>query len=1108
MKDAVKAVYLTPRIEGFQLGVGFTPNGQQDGGNALKTSTNESAKKPFDQSNWTGLLSYKNAFDNGVSLALSLSGVVGQSKAVRVSTGKFFNIVENSASWAVGGQLGYAGWEFGAQYIDNGKSHVNKTHLRDAKGGTAVSVALGYSFGAHKIAAGYYHSDKKLGALNATGEALAPAIAGGAGTDLGKARTNIYSLTYDFKVAPGLGLFAEANYFNMKNKDVAAEFQDAYKGLNDKALDGVKSNRDWYEAPETLGERLKADVRILSRDLRADGAHWEKENAFKTKQDPSKPKYYVLEMFPYPSGRLHMGHVRNYTLGDVVARFKKSQGYNVLHPMGWDSFGLPAENAAIERGSHPAEWTRSNIKTLKEQFKTVGFSYDWNREISSCEVDYYGKEQSLFLDFLENGLVYRKESYVNWDPLENTVLANEQVVDGKGWRSGAIVERRKLNQWFLKISEYADELLEGLESLDQWPEKVRLMQTNWIGRSEGMRLFFKVENSPETIDVFTTRHDTLFGASFCALAPNHPFSEKLSENNPDLQKFIKECAKLGTSEEALEKAEKKGFDTGLKVENPLVKGQKVPLYVANFVLMDYGTGAVFGCPAHDQRDLDFARKYNLTVTPVVSKPDGSIPEIDTLAYTEDGHIVNSDFLDGLSVSKAKEEVANRLEKEGLGSRQITYRLRDWGVSRQRYWGCPIPIIHCPDCGVVPVPKDQLPVQLPEDVTFDKPGNPLDHHPTWKQTTCPKCQTPATRETDTLDTFFESSWYFARFCSPQSDQPFDKEAANYWLPVDQYIGGIEHAVLHLLYSRFFTRALKKCGHLDVEEPFNALMTQGMVCHETYANKEGGWLYPDEVQKKNGQWIEQSCDEPVTVGHSEKMSKSKKNIVSPEDIIQEDGADTARLFMISDSPPDRNLEWTDSGVQGAWRYLSKVWRLVVEDILPLLKNDNMPKQEETQNVSPLQQTIHRTIRDATYHIEKFRFNRYVADLRILTNALTENLQKSSVSPLYLKEGVKTLVLLLNPIAPHLSEELWEQIGEKISLQEVPWPSFDPKLIQEEEMTLAVQVNGKLKGTLKLPLQTEQKEIESQALSLPTVQKALENKQVRRLIVVPKRIVNVVA
>ncbi|MCP4924292.1 MAG: leucine--tRNA ligase [bacterium] len=836
--------------------------------------------------------------------------------------------------------------------------------------------------------------------------------------------------------------------------------------------------------------------------------HWDKEKIFETKEDLSKPKYYVLEMFPYPSGRLHMGHVRNYTLGDVIARFKKSQGYNVLHPMGWDSFGLPAENAAMERGIHPAQWTRSNVETLRKQFKTVGFAYDWSREISSCEVDYYGKEQSLFLDFLEKGLVYRKESYVNWDPVENTVLANEQVVAGKGWRSGAVVERRKLNQWFLKISRYADELLEGLESLDQWPDKVRLMQKNWIGRSEGMRLSFKIENSSEAIEVFTTRQDTLFGASFCALAPNHPFSEKLSENNPELKIFIQGCAKLGTSEEALEKAEKKGFDTGLKVENPLVKGQKLPLYVANFVLMDYGTGAVFGCPAHDQRDLDFAQKYNLTVTPVVSKPDGSIPNVDSIAYTEDGHIVNSDFLNDLSVEDAKKEVAKRIEKKKLGTREVTYRLRDWGVSRQRYWGCPIPIIHCPSCGVVPVPKGQLPIQLPEDVTFDKPGNPLDHHPTWKHTSCPKCQNPATRETDTLDTFFESSWYFARFCSPHSDQPFDREAANYWLPVDQYIGGVEHAVLHLLYSRFFTRALKECGHLDVKEPFKALMTQGMVCHETYATPEGAWLYPDEVKQEKGQWLETSCDAPATVGRSEKMSKSKKNVVSPEDIIEEYGADTARLFMISDSPPDRDLEWTDSDVQGAWRYLSKVWRLVVEDILPLLKKEEDSEKSEAEENLPLRQIIHRTIRDATHHIERFRLNSYVADLRVLTNAISETFQNSSVSISCIKEGVETLTLLLNPIAPHLSEELWERIGEKIPLQEASWPSFDSKLIQEEEMTLAVQVNGKLKGTLKLPLQAEQKEIESQALGLPSVQKALQNKQIRRLIIVPKRIINIVA
>ncbi|HIJ37953.1 MAG TPA: leucine--tRNA ligase, partial [Rhodospirillaceae bacterium] len=629
-------------------------------------------------------------------------------------------------------------------------------------------------------------------------------------------------------------------------------------------------------------------------------AVWEQRQCFAASDDESRPKYYVLEMFPYPSGRIHMGHVRNYTLGDVVARYKRALGYAVLHPMGWDAFGLPAENAAIQNGVPPADWTRENIAAMRDQLKSMGLAYDWRRELATCDASYYQHEQRMFLEFLKAGLVYRKESWVNWDPEEHTVLANEQVIDGRGWRSGALVEKRLLSQWFLKITEFAEDLLSGLKGLDRWPERVRLMQENWIGRSEGLRLFFELVGRSDRLEVYTTRPDTLHGAAFTAIAANHPLALELATRDPELSAFIAECNRLGTSEAALETAEKRGYDTGLKVLNPLVPGQILPVYVANFVLMDYGTGAVFGCPAHDQRDLDFARKYGLPVIPVVA-PKGVDPNtivIGNEAFLDDGILINSGSLNGLEVTTAKATVIEAMEKAGVGRRAVNYRLRDWGVSRQRYWGCPIPVIHCPHCGVVPVPEADLPVCLPEDVSFDQPGNPLAHHPRWKHVSCPACGAKAERETDTFDTFFESSWYFARFCSPgETSRGFTRAAANRWLPVDQYIGGIEHAVLHLLYSRFFTRALKRCGYLEVEEPFAGLLTQGMICHETYKNAEGAWLYPQQIDKRgDGSVVELANGQPVAVGRSEKMSKSKRNVVDPAGIIEAYGADTARLFML--------------------------------------------------------------------------------------------------------------------------------------------------------------------------------------------------------------------
>jgi leucyl-tRNA synthetase len=838
-------------------------------------------------------------------------------------------------------------------------------------------------------------------------------------------------------------------------------------------------------------------------------AEWERRSSFKAEIDHARPKYYVLEMFPYPSGRIHMGHVRNYTLGDVVARLKRAQGFNVLHPMGWDAFGLPAENAAIQNKVHPAKWTRENVAAMRDQLKSMGLSYDWSRELATCEPDYYRFEQGMFLDFLKSGLVYRKESWVNWDPIENTVLANEQVIDGRGWRSGALVEKRLLSQWFLKITHYAEDLLAALKTLDRWPDRVRLMQENWIGRSEGLRFTFDVANSDQRIDVYTTRPDTLFGASFCAIAANHPLSEDLAKSNPALADFIGECNRMGTSEAAIETAEKKGFDTGLKVVHPFDDKILLPVYVANFVLMDYGTGAIFGCPAHDQRDLDFARKYGLTVTPVVC-PKGVAPAnfvVGDEAFTEDGILINSRFLDGLDVAAAKSAAIDKMESMQRGQRMVNWRLRDWGVSRQRYWGCPIPIIHCDDCGIVPVPAEDLPVKLPEDVTFDKPGNPLEHHPTWKNVICPECGKPARRETDTFDTFFESSWYFARFTAPVDDQAFTHEAAAYWMPVDQYIGGIEHAVLHLLYSRFFTKALKDCGYLDVPEPFAGLMTQGMICHETYKDSDGQWLLPTEVEKTtDGKLVRTSDGSPVTPGRSEKMSKSKKNVVDPEVIIQTYGADTARLFMLSDSPPDRDLDWTESGIDGAWRYVNRLWRMVDEpafDIAPL----NAPMPELDDAGKKLWGMIHKTIAAVTEDLDRFHFNKAVARIRELTNALSELKPGQPGSAWLMRQGLETVLVLINPMTPHLAEALWQKLGHETMLVLAPWPKADPALLTDDTVKLAVQVNGKLRGDIELPRDVDQATAQAAALALPNVQLAMGGKPARKIILVPNRIVNVV-
>ncbi len=840
-------------------------------------------------------------------------------------------------------------------------------------------------------------------------------------------------------------------------------------------------------------------------------AAWDDKGCFQVREDNDRPKYYVLEMFPYPSGRIHMGHVRNYTLGDVVARYKKACGFNVLHPMGWDAFGLPAENAAIENKVPPAQWTRENIATMRRQLKTMGLSYDWDRELATCEPDYYRHEQKMFLDFLAGGLVYRKESWVNWDPVENTVLANEQVIDGRGWRSGALVEKRQLSQWFLKITDYAEELLKGLETLDRWPDRVRLMQENWIGRSEGAHVRFPFDSRDGQLDIYTTRPDTLFGASFCAVAANHPLAQELAQSNPDLAAFIAECNRLGTSEAAIETAEKMGFDTGVKVLHPFIEGHTLPVYVANFVLMDYGTGAIFGCPAHDQRDLDFARKYGLPVLPVVAPKgtDATTFMVVDEAFTDDGLLINSDFLDGLAVPDAKSLVIDRLENMGIGTRAVNYRLRDWGVSRQRYWGCPIPIIHCGDCGIVPVPEQDLPVELPADVDFSGTGNPLARHPSWKHVACPTCGKPAERETDTFDTFFESSWYFARFCNPASDAPLDRAAVDYWLPVDQYIGGIEHAVLHLLYSRFFTRALKECGYLSVEEPFAGLLTQGMVCHQTFKDAAGKWLLPSQVVFDGDAAKHAETGQPVTLGRSEKMSKSKKNVVDPEAIIGAYGADTARLFMLSDSPPDRDLEWTDAGVDGAWRYLNRLWRLVTENPAPLASGDAVRPETMGATAEEVLRAVHKTIDGVSADLEKFHFNKAVARIRELTNAV-EGLKDSSPDANWVRRfALETLSLLIAPMTPHLAEALWLELGHGDTLvADTAWPEADPAYLIDDLVTIAVQVNGKLRGTIELPKDCAKEAAEDAALALDKVQSVLEGKPPRKVIVVPNRIVNVVA
>jgi leucyl-tRNA synthetase len=839
---------------------------------------------------------------------------------------------------------------------------------------------------------------------------------------------------------------------------------------------------------------------------------WDARGCFHVEDVPTdgKPKYYVLEMFPYPSGKIHMGHVRNYTLGDVVARYKRARGHSVMHPMGWDAFGLPAENAARERGVHPAKWTHENIDNMRAELKRMGLSLDWAREFATCDVEYYQHQQKLFLDFLKAGLVERKESWVNWDPVDGTVLANEQVIDGRGWRSGALVEKKQLSQWFFSITKFAPELLAALDTLDRWPERVRLMQANWIGRSEGARLRFDLADQNESVEVYTTRPDTLYGMSFMAIAPEHPLADKVAALDPKAAAFIAECKSKGTSEATIETGEKLGYDTGLRVKHPFIAGATFPLWIANFVLMEYGTGAIFGCPAHDQRDLDFARKYGLTVTPVVLPPGGDPAtfSVGKEAYTGPGTAYNSDFLNGLEVDAAKSAAIARLAQQNQGEGVTNWRLRDWGVSRQRYWGCPIPIIHCDACGAVPVPDKDLPVKLPDDVTFDRPGNPLDHHPTWKHVNCPACGQPARRETDTFDTFVDSSWYFARYCcASDTSQPLARAAVDHWMPVDQYIGGIEHAILHLLYSRFFTRGLKETGHAAVDEPFAGLFTQGMVNHESYKSADGVWLYPEEVEKRpDGTAVHRQTGGPVTVGRIEAMSKSKRNTIDPGEIINRYGADTARWFILSDNPPERDMEWTESGAAGAFRFTQRIYRLA--EALPAAegKPDTFGTAGRT-----LRRATHRAIAAVTEAWEGFAFNVAVARMYELANAVTDA-ERAAPEPGLVwarREAIEMMIRLFSPAMPHLAEEIYALLhpGSETLVADLAWPEADPALLVAESVIIAVQVMGKLRGSIEVAPNAPVDSVLAAAEAEPNVVRALEGKRIVKRIHVPNRIVNFV-
>ena len=831
---------------------------------------------------------------------------------------------------------------------------------------------------------------------------------------------------------------------------------------------------------------------------------WAASGLFEAQRDETKPKYYVLSMFPYPSGRIHIGHVRNYTLSDVIARYKMATGHNVLHPMGFDAFGMPAENAAMKSGGHPKDWTYANIDEMVAQMKPMGWTFDWSRMFATCDPEYYGQQQALFLDFLEEGLVYRKNAVVNWDPVDMTVLANEQVIDGKGWRSGAEVERRELTQWFFKISDMAGELLDALEGLEDWPAKVRLMQENWIGRSRGLQFSFERTDGGK-IDVYTTRPDTLMGASFVGISPDHPLAKELAATNPDVQAFREACAKGGTTAEALETAEKLGFDTGLKVRHPLDPNWELPVWIANFILMDYGTGAIFACPAHDQRDLDFCRKYDLPVIDTFFA-EGEETRVTTEAFVppKEQPVKWVNHFAGLDVATGQEAIDATIafaEDKGWGQGKTQFRLRDWGLSRQRYWGCPIPVVHCDDCGVVPEKKENLPVRLPDDVSFDIPGNPLDRHPTWRDVPCPACGKPAKRETDTMDTFVDSSWYFARFTAPRAETPTVTQDADYWMNVDQYVGGIEHAILHLLYSRFFARGMIQTGHLPAKcaEPFNALFTQGMVTHAIYQTKGADgrpvYHYPEEVEIKDGKGYLKTSGTECQIVPSAKMSKSKNNVVDPMNIIAQYGADTARWFVLSDSPPERDVEWTASGAEAANKHLARVWGLC----------DRIGSMEESSSGddAALKKELHKTIHDVTMGIESFGFNAAIAKLYAFTNTLS----KAKASKSMMRESIMTLAQLMAPMTPHLAEDIWHHQGGEGLCAAAPWPKAEEQLLKDDTVTLPIQVNGKRRAEIDVPADMGKDEVEKIALATEAVQRALDGASPKKVIVVPGRIVNVV-
>ncbi len=826
---------------------------------------------------------------------------------------------------------------------------------------------------------------------------------------------------------------------------------------------------------------------------------WNQENAFVAENNSEKPKYYVLEMFPYPSGKFHVGHLRNYAIGDVISRYLQSSGYNVLHPMGWDAFGLPAENAAIANNSHPSDWTYTNIDRMRDQLKTVGLSYDWNRELASCSPTYYKHEQKFFLDLLERGIAYQKKSSVNWDPVDNTVLANEQVVDGRGWRSGALIEKKYLRQWFLKITDYAEELLQDLDTLDDWPENVKTMQKNWIGKSEGVRFYFDVQDTEEKIEVYSTTPEAIFGATFVAIAYNHPLIEKIAIHK-EIKEFIDKCAHNSTSELSLDKAKKECVYTSLYATHPFDKNLKVPIIIANFVLMDYSTGAIFGCPAHDQRDFELAQNTkDLNIIQIVRSDNHDI-DLNKCAYiySQDDIMINSGFLDGLNVADARTKIIDKLEELNIGTKEINYRLRDWGISRQRYWGCPIPIIYCESCGVVTVPAENLPVELPKDINFDKPGNPLDRHPTWKHTNCPKCKSPGLRETDTFDTFFESSWYFTRFCDNIASDIVNKKACDYWLPVDQYIGGVEHAILHLLYARFFTKAMSDVGYLNVREPFKRLLTQGMVLHVTYKDKDGKWVYPNEVQARDDKFFHIKTGEELFQGKIEKMSKSKLNVIDLESMLATHGADAIRMFVLSDSPAEKDLEWSAAGLDGCKKFIS---RLII-----FINNLSELKVGGTEN-KKLQTHIHQTIKEVSEDIMHYRLNKAIARIRELYNAMNDEAVSAKPDSASIKECAHIIIQLLNPFLPHITEELWQQLGNKTPLYKTVWPKADISKLQSNSYIMAIQVKGKLRATYEFLVSDSDEIIKKTAIEMPAIIKHIGDAEIRKIIIVPKKIVNIV-